>query len=385
MILRQMVVDAVVLEGRSLRDVARTYGVSKSWVAELVTRYREGGEAALAARSRAHHGDPRAMSPETEERVVRLRKELTDLGTGAGAQSIQVHLLSRYGEAPSVSAIYRALQRRGFITPEPRKRPKASYVRFEAELPNECWQTDMTHWQLADATEVQIITFLDDYSRRVMACEVRVSAKGSDVRDIFQRACRDWGTPASVLSDNGAIYNARQRGGRSGFENDLLSAGVLYKHSAPYHPQTCGKVERWHRTLKGLLAKRPAGSLEEMQHVLNEVVDYYNRVRPHRSRDLMTPSVAYESRAKALAHTLINQPHHRLRKDVVDPHGKVTLRYRGRLLHVRIGHHHRGKHVRLYIIDDHIRVLDENGVFLGEITINPEKNYQTMAKRPEQD
>ncbi len=233
MILRQMVVDAVVLEGRSLRDVARTYGVSKSWVAELVTRYREGGEAALAARSRAHHGDPRAMSPETEERVVRLRKELTDLGTGAGAQSIQVHLLSRYGEAPSVSAIYRALQRRGFITPEPRKRPKASYVRFEAELPNECWQTDMTHWQLADATEVQIITFLDDYSRRVMACEVRVSAKGSDVRDIFQRACRDWGTPASVLSDNGAIYNARQRGGRSGFESDLLSAGVLYKHSAP--------------------------------------------------------------------------------------------------------------------------------------------------------
>ena len=150
-------------------------------------------------------------------------------------------------------------------------------------------------------------------------------------------------------------------------------------------PQTCGKVERWHRTLTGFLAKRPSASLEELQHVLDEVVDYYNRVRPHRSRDLMTPAVAYEARAKAVAHTLINQPHHRLRKDVVDPHGKITLRYRGRLLHVRIGHHHRGKHVRLYIVDEHIRVLDESGQYLGEITINPEKNYQTMAKKPEQD
>jgi transposase InsO family protein len=136
MILRQMVVDAVVLEGRSLRDVARTYGVSKSWVAELVKRHREGGDAAL--------------------------------GTDAGAQTIHVHLMERYAEAPSISAIYRALKRRGFVTPEPRKHPKASYVRFEAELPNECWQTDMTHWQLSDATEVEIITFLDDYSRRVL-------------------------------------------------------------------------------------------------------------------------------------------------------------------------------------------------------------------------
>ena len=80
---------------------------------------------------------------------------------------------------------------------------------------------------------------------------------------------------------------------------------------------------------------------------------------------------------------MINQPHHRLRKDVVDPWGKITLRYRGRSLHVRIGHHHRGKRVRLYIVDDHIRVLDDDGNFLGEIIINPDKNYQTMAKPKE--
>jgi hypothetical protein len=93
---------------------------------------------------------------------------------------------------------------------------------------------------------------------------------------------------------------------------------------------------------------------------------------------------AFQARNKAQPHTLINQPHYRLRIDVVDPHGKVTLRYKGRMLHVRIGHHHRGRHVRLFIIDDHIRVVDESGEFLGEITINPDKTYQTMARQPDE-
>ena len=251
MILRQMVVDAVVLEGRSLRDVARTYGVSKSWVAELVKRYREGGEAALAPRSQRPRSNPRQMSLDLEDRVVALRKELVDLGTGAGAQTIEWHLRERYGSSPSPSAIHRALVRRGFINAQPKKRPHSSYVRFEADLPNECWQGDMTHWQLKNGTEVEIVNFIDDHSRLLVAAEACYVTKATDVRQCFQRACARYGTPASVLTDNGAIFSARTRQGRSGFESDLLAAGVLYKHSAPYHPQTCGKVERWHQTLKG--------------------------------------------------------------------------------------------------------------------------------------
>lgn len=218
MVLRQMVVDAVVLEGRSIREVARSFGVSKSWVYELVRRYRDAGEAGLVERSRAHRTNPHQMSFETEEAIVRLRKELTDLGADAGAQTIQWHLECRRGSAPSVSAIYRALQRRGFVTPEPRKRPKASYVRFEADLPNECWQADMTHWQLADDTEVEIVNFIDDYSRMVVAIEVHHTIKAEDVRSTFRSACERYGTPASMLTDNGAIFNAVHRGGRSGFK-----------------------------------------------------------------------------------------------------------------------------------------------------------------------
>lgn len=136
--------------------------------------------------------------------------------------------------------------------------------------------------------------------------------------------------------------------------------------------------------MKGFLDKKPAHSLDELQRTLDRVILYYNEQRPHRSCGRRTPRVAYDARNNAQPHTLIHQPHYRLRKDVVDPHGKVTLRYRRRMLHVRIGHHHRGRHVRLYIIDENIRVVDESGEFLGEITINPAKNYQTMARQPDE-
>ena len=317
-----------------------------------------------------------------EDRVVRIRKELVDLGADAGAQTISVHLASRYGSTPSVSAIYRALKRRGFITPEPRKRPKASYVRFEADLPNECWQGDMTHWALADGTEVEILNFIDDYSRMVVAAEALVVTNAADVRRIFKGACGRHGTPASVLTDNGAIFNARSRGGRTGFESDLAEIGVLYKHSRPYQPQTCGKVERWHQTLKRFLAKRPCESLEELQRVLDEVVGYYNEQRPHRSRNHMTPAAAWAGRSRAEPFTLINEPHRRIRRDVVDNWGKVSLRYLGEMRHLNVGYMHRGERVRLYIVDDEVRIVTEDGELIREATLDATKGYQPTRKPP---
>ena len=383
MVLAQMVVDAVLLEHRSMREVALSFGVSKSWVHKMVQRYRAGGAAGLEPRSRAHQRNPNQMPLEIEERVIGLRKELVDLGADAGAQTIACHLSARYGSSPSLSAIYRALKRRGFVTPEPRKRPKVSYVRFEADLPNECWQGDMTHWALRDGTEVEILNFIDDHSRLIVAAEVLVVTRATDVRRVFHEACERYGTPASVLTDNGAIFNARSRKGRTGFESDLLAAGVLYKHSRPYHPQTCGKIERWHQTMKRFLAKRPTGSLEELQGVLDEVVRYYNEQRPHRSRDKLTPAVAYGARPKAEPFTLLDQPHHRIRRDVVDNWGKVSLRHLGEMRHLNVGRRHSGTRVRLYIIDLEVRVVSDDGELLGEVTLDPERDYQPMRKPPE--
>jgi hypothetical protein len=145
---------------------------------------------------------------------VALRKELTNLGVDAGAQTIRVHLARCRGEdrVPSVSTTRRILVRRGFVTPQPRKRPRSSYVRFEAAMPNERWQADITHWRLADGTEVEILNAIDDHSRLLVASDARVIFKAADVVGSFRAAAAAHGIPASLLTDNGAVCSPRRRG-----------------------------------------------------------------------------------------------------------------------------------------------------------------------------
>jgi transposase len=139
--LARYVVEAVVLEGRSYREVARAHGVSKSWVGKVVGRFHSGGYEAIAPRSRAPKRTPHRTPEAIEDEIVALRKELVDLGVDAGAQTIHYHLGLRHEHFPSVTTIWRVLRRRGFVTPEPHRRPRSSWIRFEAALPNECWQS----------------------------------------------------------------------------------------------------------------------------------------------------------------------------------------------------------------------------------------------------
>ena len=143
---------------------------------------------------------------------------------------------------PSVATIWRVLSRRGFVTPQPHKRPKSSWRRFQAELPNECWQADTTHWALADGIEVEILNVIDDHSRLLVASRAFVTAKAADVVETFHLGAAGHGLPASMLTDNGAIFTAASRHGTCAIELELLALGIDYKHSRPYHPQTCGKV-----------------------------------------------------------------------------------------------------------------------------------------------
>ena len=380
MVKNQIIVASVVSQGLGVRATAQKYGISPAWVSTLVSRYRAEGPTAFEPRSKRPHANPKATPPEVEDRIIELRKELLDLGTDAGADTIHTHLEREGLTAPSISTIQRILTRRGFVTPAPKKRPKSSYIRFAAELPNECWQSDMTHWHLEDATPVEILTFLDDHSRLVLSIRAFPTTSMENVRRLFAQTCGVFGTPASVLTDNGAIYNAGARGGRTGFESDLITAGVLYKHSRPYHPQTCGKVERWHRTLKKFLAKRPAKTLGELQVILEEVILYYNVVRPHRAINRRTPAVAYNARAKAKPNTLINDPHWRIRKDTVDVRGHVSLRYLGKLRHLNVGWSYRGQMVRLYVLDDVVTFATEDGEFIGETRLDPNRDYQPKGE-----
>lgn len=184
--LARYVVEAVILEGRSYREVARAHGVSKSWVGKMVSRFLEGGYEALTPRSRAPSHTPNRTPPEVEDAIVRIRRDLTSAGFDAGAQTIHVHLAGEGLEhVPSVSTIWRVLKRRGFVTPQPHKRPRSSWVRFEAALPNERWQSDVTHWRLASGRDVEILNFLDDHSRLIVASEAHLVVRAPDVLRVF--------------------------------------------------------------------------------------------------------------------------------------------------------------------------------------------------------
>ncbi len=258
-------VAAVEVEGLSVRKVAKDHGVSKTWLYELVARYRAEGEAGLVARSKRPHHSPTKVADRFEDEIVRTRKELTEAGFDAGPETIRMHLRQahRRAKVPSVSTIWRVLKARGFVVPEPHKRPRSSYVRFEAELPNECWQMDVTHVLLANGREVEILNVIDDHSRLCVSSVALVVFKAIDVVSTFYKAAGTWGLPAAVLSDNGAIFTAASRHGVCVMESELLSLGITYEHSRPYHPQTCGKVERFHQTMKKYLAAhKPARSIE---------------------------------------------------------------------------------------------------------------------------
>ncbi|MBA3691524.1 MAG: IS481 family transposase [Actinobacteria bacterium] len=381
--LARYVVHAVVLEGRSYREVARAHGVSKSWVAKVVSRFREGGYEAIEPRSRAPKRIPHRTPPELEDQIVALRKELSDLGVDAGAQTIHYHLGLTHQQVPSVSTIWRVLGRRGFVVPQPHKRPRSSWVRFEALLPNECWQSDVTHWRLADGTEVEIVNFLDDHSRVAVAAHVLRTATAPAVLEVFRQAAGRWGLPAALLTDNGCVYTTWHRGGPNVLQTELLALGIDYRHSRPYHPQTCGKIERFHQTLKAFLAKQdPAATIAELQAQVDRFVAYYNEIRPHRACGRRPPVVAFEARDKARPSgpKLEVGTGVRVRRDRIDTNGKVTLRYRSRLHHIGVGHAHKGKRVLLLVDGLDVRVLALDGELLRHLTLDPTRDYQPTGK-----
>jgi transposase len=154
MSLARLVVTAVTVEGRSKSEVARDYRVSRRWVHELVKRFDADGVAGLAPRSRRPRSSPRRTPERVEQEIVELRKHLAEQGLDAGAHTIAYHLTQRHGAAPAPATIWRILSRRGCVTPQPHKRPRSSYVRFQAEMPNQRWQADVTHYKLADGREV---------------------------------------------------------------------------------------------------------------------------------------------------------------------------------------------------------------------------------------
>ena len=391
---RRLVITAV-LAGQSQSEVARSYGVSQGWISRLMTRYRDEGEAAFQPRSRAPKTSPRATAPNTVQLVLRLRKQLEESGLDAGADTIAWHLQHHHHGTLSRATINRILVRAGTITPDPSKRPKSSYIRFEADQPNECWQSDFTHYRLTrpDGTpgaDVEIITWLDDHSRYALHISAHARITAPIVLATFRQAADQHGYPSSTLTDNGMVYTVRfasRRGGRTQLEVELRRLNIVQKNSRPNHPTTCGKVERFQQTLKKWLRAQPRqpSTIAELQHLLDTFRKQYNQHRPHRSLPhRATPATAYHARPKATPGTdRDSDTHDRVRHDKINKSGTVTLRVAGRLRHIGIGRTYAGTYVILLVQDLQIRVVHATtGELLRELTIDPRRDYQPTRKPP---
>lgn len=373
----------VVAAQLSVTAAAAECGISRQHLHRLLRRYREAGLDGVEPRSRRPLTSPQAVPRTVRDRVTALRVELMAAGLDAGPATIAWHLGAEGLAVPSVSTIRRILHAAGLVVPEPHKRPRSSWIRFEAAAPNEVWQSDFTHWRLADGSGVEIISWLDDHSRYLLASTVVRRVSGDDVVATFTAAGEAHGWPAATLTDNGSVYTSRFTGGRNGFEYLLDWLGIRQRNGAPGHPQTQGKIERFHQTLKRWLGRQPgARDLAALQAQLDTFRAAYNERRPHRAVGRRTPAQAYAALPRVHPAGRGSPGHFRLRYDTTDRKGALTLRRGGRMHHLKIGIDHARTRVLAIVGEEEVTVVAlDTGEVLSTHLIEPGKGYWRNQRR----
>ena len=307
---RLLAITAAGLPGVSVASLCAELGISRKTFYEWRARHDKEGPAGLEPRSRRPLSSPGQIPAAVEQRIVRLREQLP-LDNGAQAIFYQMQR-DGFEPLPHVRTIHRVLVRNGLVEPQPKKRPRSSWRRFEYDAPNACWQIDATHWELRNGRTVWIMDLIDDHSRYMPAADAVSSDTVEAAWAAFCHAATEIGPPAKVLSDNGLCFTGgpHATGGAGTFTLNLAALGIVKANSRPYHPQTCGKLERAHQTLKKWLAKQPpARTLAELQRQLDAFRAYYNYQRPHRALGGDTPAERfYATPAAGPADTPIDLP-----------------------------------------------------------------------------
>lgn len=378
-------------------DVAafcRGQGISRQSYYKWKRRFDREGLEGLRDRSRRPGTIPFATSPEVEDAIVRARKELADAGEFNGPFSIAGRLAAQgVSPVPSRATIARILARRGLVRPQPRKRPRSSYRRFQAGRPNEMWQSDWTEWRLSEADgtrrPVAIAGTLDDHSRLLVGIAAGSGdGTGELVWAVMAAAISAYGVPMSSLTDNGTCYSNKHRADHrpARFEANLAALGCQSIASSPYHPQTCGKIERLWQTLKKWLRARearngPYRTLTALNRDLAIFAEYYNTRRGHRALHGKTPATIYAATVKArpVDRPLPSQVQtYRCRVStggsiaVSAPPGAVT-----RQLRIQIGG--RYKQLPVTVLQDGLRVAIFSGnQLLRALDLDPTRTYQRV-------
>jgi transposase InsO family protein len=384
--MRAMAAVIAYVEGESMNvsRVSRDCGIVPKTFYKYADRYRVEGLAGFEPRSRRPHSSPSKTPAVLEEAIVALRKELADAGVDHGATTIQWHLGRdrRFKRAvPSVATVHRILVRRGFVTPQPHKRPKNSWCRFEAPAPNEMWQIDAIDWTIATGV-AKIFDILDDHSRVACRCRAVAEATAEQAWTTFCQAAQRWGLPAGVLSDNGLCFSGKLRGLEVTFEANLRDGGIRPITARPYHPQTTGKVERFQQTLKKWLRHQDrvhglAADLAELQARLDSFCDYYNTQRPHQGIGRSTPLARWQASPPARPGDPLPHPTPRPRTHtvVVDTHGTVNLHR----LSIAVGAEWAGCTVTVIVTEHHTTILSGDQL-IRHLRINPDRYYQPNGR-----
>ena len=218
----------------------------------------------------------------------------------------------------------------------------------------------------------------------MLACTAHHPVTGDDVVTTFLATTEQHGIPASTLTDNGRVYTARFGGGRNAFEHLLPVLGVKQKNGAPGHPQTQGKIERFHQTQKRWLAQQPtATTIAELQAQLDRLRTEYNEHRPHRALDRKTPAEIYRATPKALPAEGRLPDRYRLRYDRIDTDGHVSIRRAGHMHHLGIGRRHTGKRILAITDETTATVIHlDTGEILSEHHIDPARGYWRNQLQP---
>jgi transposase InsO family protein len=360
------------LVGVPVTQVCSMLGISRQTFYKYRRRWSLEGPAGLVERSRRPHRSPGQVSAEIEERVVRLRKELP---LDNGAQTIAYHLARQGVECPSVATIHRVLVRHGMVIAAPEKRPRSAWQRFEWGRPNDAWQIDATCWALRSGREVWVMDILDDHSRLVTAARVYGGPTSEAAWGAFCDATSRWGIPAHVMSDNGTCFTAKRlSGGEAAFERDLRALGVRHITSTPGHPQTCGKIERFHQTLKKWLRVRPlARTPGELQHQLDEFIGFYNHDRPHRALAGDTPIERWNATGRAMPTAPIAGVAHASVHHVTTGNNVSWGKHR-----IAVGPGHLNEPVVIIARDDDLALFGPTGL-IRRLHLDRNRNYQPRA------
>jgi transposase InsO family protein len=358
----------------NVSEFCRVHGISRDRFYAWRRRYLSEGDPGLEPRSRVPHRVANRTAAEVEDTIVALRKELVDLGVDAGPATLAFHLpgrLARGASVPSESTIWRVLSRRGLVAADPSKAPPRLPRSFAAARANECWQIDDTRWQLADGTEIKIINIIDDCTRVCIASVAVTRCSGATALTAMATGAAEWGWPERFLSDNAPALCQILAGA-------LAQLGITAGHSRPYHPQTCGKVERFHQTLKLFLAAQsPARTLAELQTHLDRFRDYYNHQRPHRALGRAVPATTWATTPRsgpasqsitAPTTVAINTVHG----------GRISVGHR---LKISLGATYNGDQTTTIITGTTAHVFID-GHCIRQITINPDRRNQPLHNRP---